>query len=479
MVRRRYNPQKAESIFEYSKGLLHHSLVEAMQAIDPNIKPEEIFYQGKGGLGQLVEKFWYGYEPNNSPLPDFPDAGVELKTTPLKMLKNNKLAIKERLVCDMIDYCEVVKTTFEESSFSKKCLLMLILFYLHIDGKKQQDLEFLFSVLWKIQGKDLMIIQHDYEVIINKIKQGRAHELSEGDTMYLGACRKGQKGDPLRKQPFSDICAPKRAFSLKAAYMRTILKFVQESGNEMVTNTNMPIPKLQLVTEADLKSKPFEEILTDRLIAFKGLDYKQIAKKLKINISSAEKSKYARITKHILLKNLNHFEDAEEIQKAGIIVKTIRVETNGNIRESMSFENIDYDEIYKTEDWFNSRWYEIVTSRFMFVVFREQPDNTWKNEKRYILDNVIFWTMPANDLSIAEEFWYNIRKNVLLDTLQNDNNSFWDIALHNNFHVRPKAQNNKEKYFSPISGKEVPKKCYWFNRDYVAQIINIQKNENI
>ena len=269
---RKYNPQDAASIFTHSTGLLHHSLTEAMAIVDPNIKPEEIALRGKGSLGQLVEKFWYGYEPNSSPLPDFSEAGVELKTTPLKKLKTEELAIKERLVCDMIDYCEVVNLPFEESPFYRKCLLMLILFYLHVEGKKQRDLEFLFSVLWKIQGKDLMIIRHDYEVIVDKIKQGRAHELSEGDTMYLGACRKGQKGDSLRKQPFSDVDAPKRAFSLKTAYMRTILKFVQESGNDMATNTDVPMTRLQLVSEAELKSRSFEEILTDRLMAFKGWD---------------------------------------------------------------------------------------------------------------------------------------------------------------------------------------------------------------
>ena len=35
------------------------------------------------------------------------------------------------------------------------------------------------------------IIIDDYNQINEKIKQGKAHELSEGDTMYLGACTKG------------------------------------------------------------------------------------------------------------------------------------------------------------------------------------------------------------------------------------------------------------------------------------------------
>lgn len=35
--------------------------------------------------------------------------------------------------------------------------------------------------------QDIKIIEHDFEVIVEKIRNGKAHELSEGDTLYLGA----------------------------------------------------------------------------------------------------------------------------------------------------------------------------------------------------------------------------------------------------------------------------------------------------
>ena len=138
----RYNTKDATSIFAYSKGLLHKSLAEAVKEINPLIDVNEIDFKGKGGLGQLVEKFYYGYEPNSSPLPDFPEAGVELKTTPLKKDAKENYLIKERLVCDMIDFCEIVKYSFEESPFYKKSLLMLIIFYLHVKRKGEASQRF-------------------------------------------------------------------------------------------------------------------------------------------------------------------------------------------------------------------------------------------------------------------------------------------------------------------------------------------------
>ena len=66
---------------------------------------------------------------------------------------------------------------------------------------------------------DLEIIKQDWQTIIDKIKAGEAHNISEGDTMYLAACTKGANAKSIRKQPFSNIPAKQRAFSLKSSYM--------------------------------------------------------------------------------------------------------------------------------------------------------------------------------------------------------------------------------------------------------------------
>lgn len=51
---------------------------------------------------------------------------------------------------------------------------------------------------------DLEIIKKDYAYIVNTIKDGRAHELSEGDTMYLGACTKGATAEKVRYLNFTE-----------------------------------------------------------------------------------------------------------------------------------------------------------------------------------------------------------------------------------------------------------------------------------
>ena len=321
-----YDKYSAASIYEYSKGLLGKRLREfAHEGYTPK--------KGKGSIGQMVENLYFLLETNNNPEADFSSAGMELKCTPLKLSKNNEFLIKERLVCNMINYCEVINEDFEHSHFYLKCQLMLLLFYLYKQEHDNLDLEFIFSVLWKLPEKDLLIIRQDYETIVEKIRRGEAHLLSEGDTMYLGACRKGQKGDSLMEQPNSKEGAPRRAFSLKMAYMRTVLQFVLNSKEKAVSN--FVIPNEQLVTEKELSKQSFDEILLKRFRPYIGKNYQSIAADKNIDISNNPKNKFAIIANAIAASdkcaNINH---SEEFRKAGLTMKTIRVQHNGSIKEA-------------------------------------------------------------------------------------------------------------------------------------------------
>lgn len=87
MAKKTYNPKNANSILKYGELLLGRSLRE--------LHPEAVIPSGKGGLGQAVEKFHYGYKPNSDAEPDFKEAGLELKCTPLKELKKDKRTVEK------------------------------------------------------------------------------------------------------------------------------------------------------------------------------------------------------------------------------------------------------------------------------------------------------------------------------------------------------------------------------------------------
>lgn len=463
-----YNNKDITSIFNYSKQLVNRCLRD--------FAPDADEHKGKGGLGQLVEELFFKYDINSRQEADFAFVNAELKCTPLKKsAKNEDLLIKERLACSMINYTEDWNKSFEQSHFYRKCLIMLIMFYLHQSNVSKLDLHFLFTVLWKIPEKDLLIIRKDYETIISKIRNGKAETLSEGDTMYLGACRKGQKGDSLMVQHGSDIGAPRRAWSLKTTYMRIVLDEVKKNNVDgAYCNYDIKPTELEeLISVDELKSHSVDDVLKGRFAPYVGLGYSEICKKLDINPITA-KSKYFVIANAIASnKKIGNVNLSEEFVKSGLTMKTIRINKNGKIKESMSFENIDYQEVYDCDEWTDSRLYELFTSRFMFVIFKE-TDNllslpNGKTESEYKLDKVAFWTMPQADLNVAMQYWENIRQCVKDDHIAPE--YFWGIKDNRDFHVRPKATLAKDMVDTPY-GTKAKKYCYWFNAKYVKNIID-------
>jgi len=463
-----YNNKDITSIFNYSKQLVNRCLRDFV--------PDADEHKGKGRLGQLVEELFFKYDINSRQEADFAFVNAELKCTPLKKsAKNEDLLIKERLACSMINYTEDWNKSFEQSHFYRKCLIMLIMFYLHQSNVSKLDLHFLFAVLWKIPEKDLLIIRKDYETIISKIRNGKAETLSEGDTMYLGACRKGQKGDSLMVQHGSDIGAPRRAWSLKTTYMRIVLDEVKKNNVDgAYCNYDIKPTELEeLISVDELKSHSVDDVLKGRFAPYVGLGYSEICKKLDINPITA-KSKYFVIANAIASnKKIGNVNLSEELVKSGLTMKTIRINKNGKIKESMSFENIDYQEVYDCDEWTDSRLYELFTSRFMFVIFKE-TDNllslpNGKTESEYKLDKVAFWTMPQADLNVAMQYWENIRQCVKDDHISPE--YFWGIKDNRDFHVRPKATLAKDMVDTP-NGTKAKKYCYWFNAKYVKNIID-------
>ena len=459
-----YDKTDKWSILEFSKKLLGKTLEEAVapDVIDPK--------RGKGQLGQLVELYFFGVENNSRQEADFPEAGLELKVTPLKELKDKTLAIKERLVCTMIDFTKDQSVPFEQSHIYLKCALMLIPFYLHKEGVPVHQLKFIYDVLWQIPDKDLLIMKQDYEKIIGKIRAGKAHELSEGDTTYLGACRKGQKGDADVPYTLMDgtqaaIPAPKRAFSLKTQYMRTVLEFAKKSGGQGTVNTSAMVGGYAptLINESELQVKSFEDILLDRFEPYYGKTYGELVQLLGVSASRA-KSKYYLIANAILTEKGTRGEDvkhSEEFLKSGIIIKTIRLKKSGRPAEAMSFENINYFDILYEDDWYDSRLYELFTARFFFVVFQEDVNGNVRLKKAF------FWTMPAEELAEAAEYWLSIKNAVKNNQINPEH--FYRESDRKKFHVRPKGRNAADLADNPNGGK-AKKYCYWFNHDYVRSI---------
>ncbi len=459
-----YNPSDKNSVIEYAKKLKGKSL---RQVCDPKVL--EHSYSGKGNFGQVLEKFYFGYEPNSLAEADFAQIGMELKSSPLKQLKNDEFRSKERLVLNIINYVNVVNQNFENSDFFKKNASILLIFYLHQAGF--DILDYLIKLVdeWSFPSKDLEIIKKDWELITKKIADGKAHELSEGDTFYLGACTKGANALSVRKQPFSEIPAKQRAYSFKQGYVNHIIASI---ANESKGIYGKLIPNVQVA-----KKQTIEEIVVSKFKPFYGKTEEEIIKILKIDINIKAKSFHANLTKAILGIELD--KEIEEFEKAEIIVKTVRLKENDLPKEDISFPNFKYEEIVNQE-WEDSDFKDILEHKFLFVFFQ------FENEK-LILRKVKFWNMPYLDLIEVEKVWTKTKQIVAKGEIVKEikTNKKGKEIRFTNFpskkfssisHVRPHAKDASDTFELPKKDKitkqnEYTKHCFWLNNTYVKNEI--------
>ncbi|WP_029319278.1 Sau3AI family type II restriction endonuclease [Butyrivibrio sp. AE3004] len=462
-----YDRTNPKSIEAYAQKLIGKSFRQIMDD-DKNVLREEGPTYGesdvtevkrnKGNLGQIIEECFFHYSCNSDARADFPEAGVELKVTPYKINKNGTLAAKERLILTMIDYMTVVNEDFDHSHFWNKSKLILLVYYLYMkEAKYNLDYNIGYAKLFTPPEQDLKIIRHDYEIIVSKIRAGKAHELSEGDTMYLGAAPKAATSMNRRKQPFSDEPAKPRAFAFKNSYMTYVLNNYIVPGKD----TYEPIIKDEVVDS-------FEDYVVDRIDAFAGYSVDDLCVKFDIDASKKPKSLEALLAYRILGIKGNH---AAEFEKASIVIKTIRIGSNNKIKESMSFPTFKFKELIE-EDWENSTFGNYLReTRFLFVVYKFDPDDTLR------LKGAQFWNIPYEDLEVEVKSVWERTVRILKEGLKFEKvngvyqNNFPKASENHVSHVRPHGKNAKDTYELP-DGRQYPKQCFWLNNTYILEQIN-------
>ncbi len=341
------------------------------------------------------------------------------------------------------------------------------MFYLYDYDLEDANYLILDSALHSFFEKDLEIIKSDWNIIHQKILEGKADEISESDTMYLGACPKGDDSlSNYREQPFSKVKARQRAYCLKSSYMNAFI-------NKIFENKTYE----EIVSYNEIKEDSFENIIKKRLSRYFGKSESVLLKEF--NVSNRSNAKFNLLCGKMLgIKG--RINSSDEFVKANICLKTIRLEENGEIKQHMSFPYFYYKEIVNQE-WEDSDIYKLLSSsKFLFVIFQ-------KRNYEYVLDKVVLWNMPYNDLEkYVKPVFENTKKVISEGNIVQDikNGKFKTNFLGSTYnrvcHVRPhdgKGINKTKKGFElPVQDKlthltRYTKQCFWLDRSYIKKII--------
>ncbi|SDL90848.1 DNA mismatch repair protein MutH [Kandleria vitulina] len=487
----------SKSIQEYKS--IEDVIEKAKQALNVPFKKfdkhNRLLTKSKGNIGNIVEEGIFGYHINSDQRPDFPHLGLELKVTPYKYTKKKQISAKERLVLTMIDYMEDYKVPFRESNCMHKLNKILMLFYNHDFNVPKSDyyISKIYLYLFdQLPQKDRIIIENDYNTIINKIKTGHAEDISEGDTFYLGACTKGSTAlKSLTTQAFSDKKAKKRAFSLKTSYMTQLLR------SDIFNNS--AITEQSLITNLDeLSNHTIKEIIENRLKPYHGKTLSEIDTLHHDKINRSSKSYLRTYISRILKNTVDNAEDLDEFKKANIKIKTIRRNKNGTIRESMSFPCFKFSELIQQE-WYESDIREqFANEKYLFCVFDEVDDSNHE----YTFRKAFLWSMPEKILdNEVKEVWEDTKKKAIEGIQFNIfPTSTGSTKITNNLinksdnmivHIRPHSARafhiiNGVQYGNGSmsrDGDELPngdvitKQCFWINNDFIVKVINDNLND--
>lgn len=433
----------------------------------------------KGGLGNLIEELYFGYKPNSNQEPDFPKAGVELKASPYEFLKNGHIKAGERLVITMIDYNNPIEEDYYKSHVYEKTNKMLLIYY-HRNKSLENNLQYPIDYvkLYSPPEEDLLIIQEDFRKINEKIRAGKAHELSEGDTMYLGASTKGANAKKSTVSQFynPDVKARKRAYSLKNGFMTQVLnKYIIHD-----IDTYEPIVK----NIEELREKSFEDIVQNRINQHIGKTDKQLCEEFDRPYNS-NKAQWSELAFRMLGIKGNH---ALEFIKANIKVKAIRINENNTIKESSPLPTMALIDI-AVDEWEESELFEYFEStKFLFVVFKEVGEN-------YVLKGCQFWNMPKNLLETEVKKGYEQIAKVIKDGIEfMPEKQKSGVIIRNNLpkkaaneviHMRPHSakafyvfEDGTEHGSGKIGdsellpdGRRMTKQSFWINNDFIYSIL--------
>lgn len=476
-----YDETDPLSIEQYGQRLIGKTFMDVIQEanLSYDTKTEIIDKYGnprrKGGLGNLLEEIYFGYKANSDQQADFFEAGVELKATPYERLKSGKIRAGERLVITMIGYDQPIEIDFSTSHVLDKINIILLVYYLR---NKELEKNLYYPIdyvkLFSPPKEDMRIIKEDYEKIVSKIQNGQAHELSEGDTMYLGACTKGSTAlkSTVPQYYAPDIPARKRAFCFKNSYMTYVL------NKYIVQDVDTYEPIIRDVSE--LEHTTFEQLIISKINAYVGQTDKELCEIFERDYNN-NKSQWIDLAYRMLGIKSNR---AQEFIKANIVVKAIRLEKNGTMRESSPLPPMKLME-FVNEDWEDSTLYSYFEeTRFLFVVFKKDGDF-------YKLKGCQLWNMPRTDLDeVVKDGWEKIRTVVQNGIKLTKKETASGVIIKNNLpgkrenpiiHIRPHSQKrfyileNGEKIGDGSyadaeqlqDGRWMQKQSFWMNNSYV------------
>lgn len=465
-------------------GLNEHSSWDAINAIFPRIEGRTLrslvndqkileSINGKGKVGQLIETHIFGVQSNSRPEPDFIDAGVELKVVPL-ISKSKGLGVKERTKICSINYDTLVNETWETSHARGKLTKVLMVFY-EYNSEDVGSCRIVKCHLYEPDMTDQEIFEADWKKVLNYVKAGEAHKLSESIAKALAPSRTGQGGlnqygvqKDLVQQPITTYSATalKRAFSLKSGFTNQLYDEIRNKSKFISLKDLTKASSLEdLIQRAVDGINQYSEWSLERFAAHHG-----------IPVPEGKNGSASIIRTALGVKK----KDARfrEFERYGITVKVPPLKSDlSRSWEDVSFPHQPLSEIMEEGDFFDSMIAEWTRTILFVPVLRDRREHNKPDQKR--IGRAFVWKpSEEEDLTMAYEFdeYQRVLTNGLIVVTKF--NSKGERYRENNLpkksdtkiiHMRTHGVDSDDVDTS-YTGVAITKQSFWLNGSYVAEL---------
>lgn len=231
-----------------------------------------------------------------------------------------------------------------------------------------------------------------------------------------------------------------------------------------------------------LMLKSAQDDLNKKLDCFKGKKVSELKELLGID-SKDNKASFVKLAREMMNINGNQFKLGKG--KVDSVLKTIRLTGMKKPAEAMSFMPVDFDEWINTSDWKDSYLYKYFSEKTLVLfIFQQFPSGKRVADSEMTFLDAKVWKMSEYDLNHGlKEIWDEVRELIICNKLEivksiqkNGNiinkNNLPSSKFNTLGHLRPGGKNGLDMIELP-TGQSIAKQRFWFNTDYVREILDI------
>jgi DNA mismatch repair endonuclease MutH len=467
----KYDDTSIPSILKYSKQFIGKSIQEIVNKSPYDYQTKK---SDKGSIGKLIEKHGFGIEPNNSPEPDFPKAGLELKVIPL-INRKRTITVKEKTKICSINFNELINENWIYSPAKKKLNKVLFIYYLY--DKETMNSEIKKVDLWELdKNNNESLIKYDWLDIKKIVQDGYAHQLSERSNDTLVAGRSGSGGKDKFGKEKDLVFQPNQIYQKKALKRAFFLKraFTNQRWDELKKVKFESI--MESIVIKDFNN--FEEIILNKINLYKNKSLKELSDLFNLDLNNASKNKEATIVKKAIgFKSVK--SKIKEFEQLGIIVKTINV----RIKDNKPFEGISFPSMklkeFEIEKLEESTFKEYI-NKILFIPIYKEKDKVPLNKK--YLGKAFFWSPSLEENRTINKEWEQYKNEVINGQCKvhkvtiKSKKGFKEVSELSKesetsiIHMRPHGRDSNDRDEDSL-GNSIVKQCFWLNKIFIQKII--------